>query len=150
MVQSSDCSTRWIEPNWCNTSWKRAHTITVTLPGYPTHTEQKSASSPLMQYLSRNYIFQRRVFIDVLCLRFGTQMLYIFQGECHHYEIAQNVNSLFLINVGLFSICTIHHFKLSPLKLLSWEGELLSQGLIPSLSILLMQSSSGHVGQHLS
>ena len=61
-------------------------------------------------------------------LNFSTQMLYIFQGECQHYEIAQNVNSLFLINLQLFAVRIIHHFELSPLKLLSREGELLSQG----------------------
>lgn len=61
-------------------------------------------------------------------LNFSTRMLYIFQGECQHYEIVQNVNSLFLINLQLFAVCTVHHFELSPLKSLSRGRELLSQG----------------------
>lgn len=61
-------------------------------------------------------------------LNFSTQMLYIFQGECQHYEIVQNVNSLFLINLWLFAVRTVHHFELSPLKILSQEGKLLSRG----------------------
>jgi len=83
-------------------------------------------------------------------LNFSTQMSYIFQGECHHYEIVQNVNFLFLINLQLFAVRTIHQFELSPLKLLARAGELLSQCQIHSLSTPFTESSSEHVGQNSS
>lgn len=73
------------------------------------------------------------------------QMLYIFQGECHHYEIGQNLNSLFLINLQLFVVCTVHHCELSPQKFLS-------QGWIHSLPTLLPTllpySNSEQAGQN--
>lgn len=43
-------------------------------------------------------------------LNFSTQILYMLQGECQHYEIVQAINSLFLINLQLFAARTVHHF----------------------------------------